>query len=613
MNVLRDRRGAVAALGAIVMIGVVGFAGLAIDVTRVWMVNARLKTAIDAASLVGARQMTQAVATRDAMIENVYWANMTQNGRSTNYLQSTVGRPTIAQLDTQRIQVTGSAVVPTTLFNIIGSRNTTITDSAIARRQVTGLELALVLDVTGSMASSNNIVALRNAATNLVNSVFDTQNPADPNVFVSVVPYTAMVNIGSERTNWLQPGSLDPNAFLPTVWRGCVEARTAGTVIPNNYPISADQDDTPPSVVGFRPFFWPSNRDTLSYDRDALGAIQYAPNGNPYVWVYRGGVGTRLRVYAGGTSPEDLRATDVPVIRGDNAWIPGAGGTVVSAWNPTPAWSTAVWEPDPENPDADQAAGGADNERRGPNLGCGRAVLPLTSNRQAVLDQIAALRATRRGGTMANLGLQLGWGTISPRWRADWNLAETWETRQLPLDYNTRAMDKSIVLMTDGENQWYDWPNGAPGACDTRGLQGCATATNPAPPPVVPVWTNTVDADQNAYGRLASGGPLGNRIGINNPTAGPGGTAVTNPANGINARMTALCQAVRGNDPDTGRPRNINVYTILFVASPSQATVNLYRGCASRPENYFPATNQAELAAAFATIAGQLANLRLLE
>lgn len=459
MKAIRNRRGAVAAMSAIVMIGVIGFAGLAIDLTRIWLANARLKTAIDAASLVAARRIAEPEAQRNALVENIYWANYRQNGTSANYLLATATQPVITQLDNNRIQVSGTTVVPTTLFSIIERRNTTVSDSAVARRQVTGLELALVLDVTGSMASNNNIVALRDAATNLVNRVFDTQNAAEPNVFVSVVPYTAMVNIGSQRTNWLQPGSLNPNDFLPTVWRGCVEARTGGTLTPNNYPVSADQDDTPPSVVGFRPFFWPSNRYPLSYDRNLLGQIQYAPNGNPYVWVYRGNGNPppRLRVYAGGTSPEDLRATDIPVIRGDNAWIPGAGGTVVSNWNPTPAWSTAVWEHNPEAPDADQPAGGADNERRGPNVGCGRAVLPLTSNRQAVLDQIAALRAVRRGGTMANLGLQLGWGTISPRWRADWNLAETWETRQLPLDYNTRAMDKSIVLMTDGENQWFDW------------------------------------------------------------------------------------------------------------------------------------------------------------
>jgi Flp pilus assembly protein TadG len=647
MKAWNDRRGAVAAMSAVMMIGVVGFAGLAIDLTRIWMVNARLKTAIDAASLVAARQISAAQPVRDALVEDFYWANYTQNGRwGNNYLKAAAARPTITQLDANRIRVSGAAVVPTTLFSIIDRRTTTVSDSAIARRQVTGLELALVLDVTGSMASNNNIAALRDAATNLVNRVFDTQNAASPNVFVSVVPYTAMVNIGAQRTNWLQPGSLNPADFLPSEWLGCVEAR-AGV----NYPAGADEDDAPPSEAPFRPHFWPSNRYEHSYDRNAAGQIQFAPNGRPYVWVYRGAGNPppRLRVYAGGTAPEDLRTTDIPVNRGDNAWIPGAGGTVRRGG--TAQWSDAVWEPDPANPGSDGDETSRDNNGRGPNLGCGRAVLPLTSDRQAVLDQIAALRATRRGGTMANLGLQLGWGTISPRWRGDWNLAATWEGQQLPLNYNTRAMDKSIVLMTDGENQWFDWDLGAPGACATTAPTAtpgpCVfVATTPTPPPgptnpapplgepmnrlvptawrnpsatairpwaVIPTIAVPFDADQNAYGRLANGGPFGNRLGIANPTPGPGGTAANDPTNGINARMSRLCQAVRANDPQTGRPRNINVYTILFVSNPSAQVVNLYRSCASRPENYFLAENQAQLAAAFATIAGQLANLRLLE
>jgi hypothetical protein len=294
--------------------------------------------------------------------------------------------------------------------------------------------------------------------------------------------------------------------------------------------------------------------------------------------------------------------------------MPGFPGPAAT-WS---AWSDAVWEPDPANPGTDAQDNSRDNNGRGPNLGCGRAVLPLTSDRQAVLDQIAALRATRRGGTMANLGLQLGWGTISPRWRADWALAETWEGQQLPLNYDVRPMDKSIVLMTDGENQWYDWPDGAPGTCrntgNTNPFNPCTRADRPAPPPTVPVWANTVDADQNAYGRLANGGPFGNRLGIANPTAGPSGTAATDPTNGINARMTRLCEAIRDVDPVTRRNRSkINVYTILFVANPSAQVANLYRDCASSPANYYLAENQAQLAEAFATIAGQLANLRLLE
>jgi len=594
MRTIRNRRGAVAAMSAVVMIAVVGFAGLAIDLTRIWMVNARLKTAIDAAALVAARLID--APTRDAEARRLYWANFTQNGRTPNYLGSTLAQATITPfanadplLPPTRIQVTGQATVNTTLFGVISRQATVLTDSAIAERQGTGLELALVLDVTGSMAANNNIGALRTSATELIDILYAGQE-RQPNLWVSVVPYTAMVNIGRGREAWLQAGSLNPADFQPTVWRGCVEAR-AGV----NYPAGADEDDSPPSLAPFRPHFWPSNRYEFSLDPAIPGNV----------WVYRGNAVTSPRLsvpLVGGVAPNALLATDFPVNRGDNAWIPGPGGTVVSG--NTAAWSDAVWEPDPENPAADEAPGGLDNDRRGPNLGCGRAVLPLTRDRTPIIAQINALRATRRGGTMANVGLQLGWGTISPRWRADWNLAEQREGQQLPLDYNTRFMRKAIVLMTDGENQWFDWNGGAPGAC-TVGHNRCTSTTVPARPPNVPVLVNPpTNADQNAYGRLANGGPLGNRLGILNPTPGANGTAATDPVNGINARMARLCAAVQADN------RNITVYTIVF-GNVNTTTQDLYRNCASAPGNFFLAPTQAELAGAFRAIAGQLANLRL--
>jgi hypothetical protein len=530
-------------------------------------------------------------------------------------------RPEIRQLSDTRIQVSGAAVVPTTLFSIIDRRTTTVSDSAIAQRQGIGLELALVLDVTGSLGITN-MVAVRNAATDLVNILYGP-NERQPDLWVSVVPYTATVNIGRDRETWLEPGSLNPADFLPTVWRGCVEARAGA----GRYAFDADQDDTPPSVMRFRPHYWPSNRTRYSHPLDTT---------NPLLINFAAVL---------------TNAQNLPRNRGDNAWIPTRIPPVPMVptsfdhpwWNTDPLVPAGqVWEPNPENPDSDAVQDARGNFARGPNLGCPRAVLPLTRDRTPILEQIAALRHTHRGGTMANLGLQLGWGTLSPRWRADWNLNEFRDGQQLPLDYNTRNMRKAIVLMTDGNNEWYDWPEGAPGDCrwnsangnPAYGVPNSIPCTDAAAPlnraqtlailnrlplrePVNLAAVNTTDneanwavggdfmrtapadADQTAYGRLRT-----NRMGVANATIG---TARTDPVNGIDARMVRLCQAVQAND------RNITVYTITFGAAPNASTRALYEACASTPGNYFHAPTQAVLAQVFQTIAGQLANLRLLE
>ena len=82
------------------------------------------------------------------------------------------------------------------------------------------MEIALVLDVTGSMAGAP-MTALRNAATDLVNIIYGP-NDTLPNLWVSVVPYTSTVNIGRGRSGWLAAGSLNASSYGNTVWRGCV-------------------------------------------------------------------------------------------------------------------------------------------------------------------------------------------------------------------------------------------------------------------------------------------------------------------------------------------------------------------------------------------------------
>ena len=77
--------------------------------------------------------------------------------------------------------------------------------------------------------------------------------------------------------------------------------------------------------------------------------------------------------------------------------------------------------------------------RKGPNLGCGTPITPLTESRGTVEAGINAMRPWRRGGTTGNLGLVWGWRTISPTWRGLWGDAD------LPLDYGTDFMDKVVV------------------------------------------------------------------------------------------------------------------------------------------------------------------------
>ncbi len=497
--VLRDRRGAVAMLAGLAALPLLAMAGAAVDLTRLYVLHSRLVTATDAAALAGARAINDT--DRDQQIQRWFWANFTRESpaRQVGFMGAEVTAFTIAVEDSNRVvRVRARAAMPATVLRLFGQDTLVAQADQAARRQDRGMELALVLDVTGSMAGAA-MTALRDSATEMVNILYGP-NETVPNLWVSVVPYTATVNVGRARANWLAPGSLDTSAYGTTVWRGCVQAR---------HQDGEDETDTPPSLAPFRPHLWPST----------VG--RYAPH------------------------------------RGDNEWT-----------------STTITEPNPENPPTDSAQNALGNNAQGPNLGCGRAITPLVQPRATILSEIAALRATHRGGTMANLGLQMGWGTLSPRWQGLWGAAN------IPLAYGTPFMDKVLVLMTDGNNEWYDWPEGAPGACTTSGSN----------PPCKSGYVNNGDADMTAYGRLRE-----NRLGLTSATN-------ANARAEIDARMARLCTRIKA--------AGITVYTITFNVS-STATQNLYRGCATRPENYFNSPNTTALRAAFREIGGQLANLRL--
>jgi hypothetical protein len=336
----------------------------------------------------------------------------------------------------------------------------------------------------------------------------------------------------------------DAGDYEPTTWKGCVEAR--------EYP--RDSNDDPPDVERWRPFHW------------ATTLHQYAnPWHNPS---------------AGSFSASD-RTTWGPYIPGDNEW----------------------------NPDGSESDLRLDNDHyqnwgTGPNLGCGPAITPLVASKTRILDAIDEMAPWHRGGTMANLGLAWGWRVISPRWRGLWDgdLPD-----ELPLDYEAQNMEKVVILLTDGNNEWYDWPgpdsatvpNTASGNCGEGstvvplgGLPGDNNARGTGSTSTCGILRSTYPgSDYNAYGRLSEG-----RLGTTSKSA----------ANAVlDDRMLDMCENMKAE--------GIIIYTMTFGPSPDAGTKTLFESCATESDMYFHAATSATLQQAFVEIADQLSALRIAE
>jgi len=317
---------------------------------------------------------------------------------------------------------------------------------------------------------------------------------------------------------------LNPNDFQPSSWKGCVEAR--------DYP--NDSNDALPQVEKWQPFLWPTTFEQYPNPDHVIGAGSYDED-DPETWG--------------------------EFLNGDNDW-------------------------DPDGPQSDlKEANGDQNDGTGPNLGCGPAITSLISSKTDILAAIDEMLPWHRGGTMANLGLAWGWRVLSPTWQGHWG-GDT--PGELPKSYAEPNSTKVVVLLTDGENNWYDWPGNkwsVSGEDHYSGIPG--SSRYPSGNDFGTTWPG---ADYTAYGRLNEG-----RLGTTN-----NGSAKSV----INGRLLELCSAMKTED--------VVVYTITFRLN-STTTQQLYRDCATKPEFYFNSPSNGDLQQVFVEIANELSNLRLAE
>ena len=99
---------------ALVTVPVVAFAGMAIDSARIWLVQSRLQSAVDAGDLAATRGMAASGNANDGIA--LFWANFlpTSSTRGAGYLGATATIPVVTQPAAGTVMMTSSAAVPTT-------------------------------------------------------------------------------------------------------------------------------------------------------------------------------------------------------------------------------------------------------------------------------------------------------------------------------------------------------------------------------------------------------------------------------------------------------------------------------------------------------------------
>jgi Flp pilus assembly protein TadG len=190
-----DTAGNTLMLVAAAIIPLAGMVGSAVDMSRSYLVKSRLQQACDAGALAG-RKYT--VSNSFNAAAQTHAQNFFKNNFPAGAFGTTNIGFTAVQLADNEIKGTATARVPMTVMTIFGKSNVDINVTCEAKLEVGNTDVALVLDVTGSMGdplgSSTRIAALKTA----VIDFYETLGPGDPaqgRIRYAVVPYNTNVNI----------------------------------------------------------------------------------------------------------------------------------------------------------------------------------------------------------------------------------------------------------------------------------------------------------------------------------------------------------------------------------------------------------------------------------
>lgn len=406
-HLLQSCEGSALPIVALGMFALMGATGVAIDMSRVQIVQSRMQNALDAAGLaVGSSVSTVNI---DTETSKYFYANFPANYLGT-HIDSLTALPTN---DNKKINLAVSGTVNTTFMKLFHIESVPVSAATEITRQSKGMELVLVMDNTGSMTQSagggvSKISAAKTAANTLLGILYGS-NETIEHLWVGVVPFSQAVNIGADRDEWTVTDlSLDWGPS-PSAWMGCVDAREAS---------NRDVTDDPPSVALFPKYYWP---DDGNNDWKSTGTISETTN---LCWHK---TSCTCANYGPCTSTTDGNGVQTSITCTGNNSNKQCNKTVVT---PVINYDTTL------------------NATNGPNKNCPTEVTPLVAEKSTVSTAINAMEA--RGNTLINTGMVWGWRMLSPRWRGLWG--GEMDTNELPLDYNTPLMYKVVILMTDGDN-----------------------------------------------------------------------------------------------------------------------------------------------------------------
>jgi len=223
-----DVRGSYAIIFGIALIPILVGIGSAIDLSQAYIVKQRLTRALDDAGLAVASQ---------AGLTNAQLQQAAQYYFDANFPSSKLGVPGTVTVTSSGAQIalSAAATMPTSIMGIIGVNTLKISASSQITKMGKKLEVALVLDNTGSMSQNSKLTTLKVAAKDLISTVSASAlNVGD--VKVAIVPFTTDVNVGTVNSaaSWIK-WSYSDNVTTCSWYYGCTTSVKTTSVSPSSW------------------------------------------------------------------------------------------------------------------------------------------------------------------------------------------------------------------------------------------------------------------------------------------------------------------------------------------------------------------------------------------
>jgi hypothetical protein len=614
-----DERGIFAVVFGILAIVLVATAGAVVDFTTVEQYRARAQDALDSAALGLQPTIFTAGVTEDTILPE---AQLLLDERLDTGIDGVVDDVTINVTDGM-LRLEANITIPTAFVALVGVPSLRARIVSEATRKRLNIEVAMVLDNSGSMAQQSrmpNLITAANCAVGiLMNSDCDSVEVTSDSasVKIGIVPFTSFVNVGTANASadWMDKGDgadlandnfddddNDATAFSGAVnrfdlydqldnvdWEGCVEAR--------KYPYDTNDvyDPLLPDTK-FVPEFAPDNPSTGSYDNSYLADSPSQCNitiEGTCNWVRRiSGCNSSGTSCSGSWST--LSSTSLTLSNGTVT----TGSSVCScptSVTPTVSITSSFFgyrRTETRNCGYTQSITptGLSNRElqerlckyhgsistsngKGPNQDCPyNALTPLTNTKATITAAINDM--SPQGYTNIHQGTIWGFHMLT-------STEPLTEARP-----DSDATYKVMIVMTDGENTYpgdYNSGDLNLGEEDGGGTKGYWAYGYP--------WNNPAGSYSwpTTTRRMAS-------------STYPNPTSESEMVSALNSRTEETCT--------NAKAAGITIYTI-GLNSPNQTTTDMLTNCATDASHaYFP-TQSSELITVFQEIAAQLSDLRL--